>query len=167
VRATQLSVAECDINEIVRQCVAESFPKRSQVELALTLADGLPRAMADSARLKRAFSELIENSVSFMPDGGQLIIRTTSADRAEARRLASLPRARQYVLIEFVDNGPGIPPDIKPNIFRPFFTSRARGMGLGLSIVKGILEAHRGTIVEIGHAGQGAHFVALIPARDV
>jgi signal transduction histidine kinase len=164
VRATQISLTECDINEIVRQCVAESFPKRTTIELKLELADNLPTVMADAARLKRAFSELIENSISFQPDGGTLVVRTSLADRAEAQRRAQLPRARQYVLVEFLDAGPGIPDDIKPHIFRPFYTSRARGMGLGLSIVKGILEAHRGNIIEIGESGRGADFVAFLPA---
>ncbi len=66
---------------------------------------------------------------------------------------------------EFIDAGPGIPADIKPRIFTPFFTSRARGLGLGLSIVKGILEAHRGSIVEVGDMGKGAHFIAFLPAK--
>jgi len=166
VRATQISLTECDINEIVRQCVAESFPKRSRVGLVLELTDDLPLVLADSARLKRAFSELIENSVSFQPDGGSLTVRTSLADRSEAQRLARLPRAKQYVRIEFLDTGPGIPEEIKPHIFRPFYTSRARGMGLGLSIVKGILEAHRGNIAEVGKAGQGADFITFLPAKD-
>jgi two-component system sensor histidine kinase HydH len=70
-----------------------------------------------------------------------------------------------YLQIEFLDTGPGVPPDLKPRIFTPFFTSRARGLGLGLSIVKGILEAHRGSIVEVGQSGQGAHFIAFLPAK--
>lgn len=164
VRATQISLTECDINEIVRQCVDESFPKRSAIELKLELAEKLPTVMADSPRLKRAFSELIENSISFQPDGGKLIVRTSLADRTEAQRRAQLPRAKQYVEVEFLDAGPGIPEDIKPHIFRPFYTSRARGMGLGLSIVKGILEAHRGNIIEVGESGRGADFVAFLPA---
>ncbi len=165
VRATQLSLSPCDLNDIVRQCVDESFPKRSKVTLTLKLADGLPPVLADAARLKRAFSELIENSVSFQPDGGALLIQTCRTDPAEGQALASLPRTRAYVQVEFVDTGPGIPGDIKPRIFTPFYTSRARGMGLGLSIVKGILEAHRGSVAEVGAAGAGAHFIAFLPAQ--
>ena len=166
VRATQIALTPCDINEIVRQCVSESFPKRSRVVLTLELTDDVPRVMADAPKLKRAFSELIENSVSFQPEGGSLVIRTRVADRHRAQQIASLPRAKSFVEIEFEDTGPGVAPDIKPQIFRPFYTSRARGMGLGLSIVKGILEAHRGNIVEVGMAGTGADFVAFIPSTD-
>jgi signal transduction histidine kinase len=166
VRATQISLSECSLNDIVRQCVAESFPKRSKIELTLTLAEGLPTIVADAARLKRAFSELIENSVSFQPEGGKLAIITSLSNRADAQRRAQLPRAKKYVQIEFRDQGPGIPDEVKPHIFRPFFTSRARGMGLGLSIVKGIIEAHRGNIIEVGESGVGADFIAFLPAMS-
>lgn len=165
VRATQISLNECDLNDVIQQCVAESFPKRSCVALSLELAENLPPVMADAQRLKRAFSELIENSLSFQPDGGTLTIRTSATEPGEGQRLARLPRSRSYVQIDFFDSGPGIPEDAKPRIFTPFFTSRARGMGLGLSIVKGILEAHRGSVVEVGAMGEGAHFIAFLPAK--
>lgn len=153
------------MNEVVRQCVDETFPKRSPVALTLDLRDGLPPVLADAARLKRAFSELIENSLSFQPDGGFLLIRTARADPFDAQKLARLPRTRAYVQVEFTDSGPGIPEDVKPRIFTPFFTTRARGMGLGLSIVKGILEAHRGSVAEVGEPGRGARFVAFLPVK--
>ena len=165
VRATQIALAEYDLNDLMRQCVDESYPKRSPVTLTLELAPDLPPILADTSRLKRAFSELIENSLSFQPDGGTLTIRTSRANPVQAHALAELGRGRTYLQIEFIDSGPGIPADIKPRIFTPFFTSRARGLGLGLSIVKGILEAHRGNIVEIGTPGQGAHFIAFLPAK--
>ena len=165
VRATQISLAEYDLNNLIRQCVSESFPKRSPVVLTLELAGDLPPILADGSRLKRAFSELVENSLSFQPDGGSLTIRTSRADPAVAHALADLTRGRTYLQIEFVDSGPGIPADIKPRIFTPFFTSRARGLGLGLSIVKGIIDAHRGGIVEVGKPGEGAHFTAFLPVK--
>lgn len=165
VRATQISLAEYDLNSLIRQCVSESFPKRGPVTLTLDLADDLPPILADGSRLKRAFSELVENALSFQPDGGTLTIRTSRANPAEAHALADLSRGRNYLKIEFLDSGPGIPADIKPRIFTPFFTSRARGLGLGLSIVKGIIDAHRGGIVETGTSGTGAHFVAFLPVK--
>ena len=165
VRATQISLAECDLNDLIRQCVSESYPKRSLVTLTLELAPDLPPILADGPRLKRAFSELIENSLSFQPEGGTLTIRTSRAASTQAHALADLSRGRTYLQIEFADSGPGIPADIKPRIFTPFFTSRARGLGLGLSIVKGIIDAHRGGIVEVGQSGVGAHFTAFLPTK--
>lgn len=166
VRATQISLSEEQINDIIRQCLAESFPKRLSVKLNLELTSDLPSVPADPSRLKRAFSELIENALSYMLEGGVLTVRTSLGDSLEAQRLCGLTRSRQYVRIEFADTGPGVPDSDKPKIFTPFFTSRAKGMGLGLSIVKGILEAHHGNIVEVGIPGQGAKFVAFLPAKN-
>jgi len=166
VRATQITLSEEQINDIVKQCVTESFPRRVDVKLVLDLAPSLPSIPADSSRLKRAFSELIENAISYMLEGGTLTVRTSRADPMEAQRLCGLTRSRKYIRVEFGDTGPGVPDSDKPRIFTPFFTSRAKGMGLGLSIVKGIVEAHHGNIVEIGVEGQGAKFVAFLPAKS-
>lgn len=166
VRATQIALAPADLNDIVRQCADESFPKRSRVKLSLTFAPDLPLILADAPRLKRAFAELIENAVSFMPDGGALRVATSRTQPADGYALARLSRSRSFVQVEFADSGPGIPDDIKSHIFTPFYTSRARGMGLGLSIVKGIIEAHRGAIVEVGEPGGGADFLAFLPAQS-
>jgi signal transduction histidine kinase len=165
VRATQIALTECDLNEIVEQCVRENFPKRTHVTLTLDLAPNLPTVLADPARLKRAFGELIENAVSFQPDGGFLTVRTIRARPPDAIGGAGLPRSLSYVQVEFLDGGPGVSAEMKTRIFTPFYTSRARGLGLGLSIVKGILEAHRGGIVETGRPGEGAHFTAFLPVK--
>ncbi len=69
-----------------------------------------------------------------------------------------------YLQIEFLDTGPGVPPT-SSRASSPPSSPPARGLGLGLSIVKGILEAHRGSIVEVGASGQGAHFIAFLPAK--
>jgi signal transduction histidine kinase len=82
------------------------------------------------------------------------------------------------VQIEFIDRGPGLSEQDRERVFLPFYTRKAKGMGLGLSIVKGIIEAHHGMIAEIGNDGEGeagespgaagaphgAHFVILLPA---
>ena len=164
VMATSLSLGEQDINEIVREAVEESFPKRCPVRLEIDLTPDLPQVMADPAKLKRSFAELIENAISFQEDGGLLRISTSRAERKEARTLCRLSGKQDYVRIEFADAGPGVPQENKERIFTPFFTSRAKGMGLGLSIVKGIMEAHRGGIWEIGEEASGARFVIMLPA---
>jgi signal transduction histidine kinase len=162
VRATQISLSEEDINEILRQCLDELFPRRGVVKLDLDLTEPLPQTPSDAARLKRAFGELIENAISFMPDGGMLTVRSSLSDLSDIQSY-SLSRSRKYVKIEFADTGSGVPEASKLKIFTPFYTSRAKGMGLGLSIVKGIIEAHHGNIIEVGIPGQGARFVVFLP----
>lgn len=162
--ATQLTLVESDINQIVREVVSETFPKRSKVTLSMELAEGIPPVRSDPIKLKRAFSELIENSVSFQPEGGELRIRTGLL-KPEERVGHRLAHSREYVQIEFADAGPGVSDEIKERIFQPFYTSRVKGMGLGLSIVKGIVEAHQGRIREVGEPGQGARFLVFLPVN--
>ncbi len=175
VLATQLHLAEHDLNHILRTVTAESFPKHSNIDLVLNLVPGLPIVQADEVKLKRAFSELIENSIDFQPHGGMLTIRTSFAEDETVRQFLRGHGGTPVVQIEFIDHGPGLTEQDRQRVFTPFYTRKAKGMGLGLSIVKGIIEAHRGTILEIGdgelhrgarsqHKPSGAHFLILIPA---
>ena len=162
--ATQVTPADCDISGLVKETLAETFPKRTAVALREEYGADVPVIRCDMRRLKRAFSELIENAVSFMPEGGELNVRVhllTAEERASHR----LAHSRNWVEIMFADDGPGVPEDLKDRIFRPFYTSRVKGMGLGLSIVKGIVEAHEGIIRETGQPGKGARFVIFLPAE--
>ena len=114
-------------------------------------------------KLKRAFSELIENAVSFQPDGGTLRVATRLIAPGQEPSFTHLSPARAYVEIEFADAGPGVSEELKEKIFTPFFSSRVKGMGLGLSIVKGIVDAHHGVIRETGETGRGARFLIYLP----
>lgn len=166
VMATQIAQKEIDVKELVKESVEEFVPKRSPVRLELTLASDLPPILGDAVKLKRCFAELIENAISFQVDGGLLRVATSLATTREASSTCGLRTKRRYIRVEFADAGPGVPDDDKGKIFTPFFTSRAKGMGLGLSIVKGIVEAHRGGICEIGRQGSGARFVIFLPVMN-
>jgi len=165
VLATQLHRTEADINQVLRDVCAESFPKDSNVDLVMNLAPTLAAVEVDEAKLKRAFSELVENSVDFQPDGGKLSINTAIADREAQGWLGGA--GKPAVRIDFIDDGPGLSAQDRERVFTPFYTRKAKGMGLGLSIVKGIVEAHDGAIREIGESGDsdnsGAHFVVVLP----
>ena len=163
VKATQLDVEEIDLNQLIKDAIEEGFPKRSQTHLEMKLASILPSINADSKKLKRCFTELMENSVNFQPDGGKIKVITSLADTRSKRWLKPSQRSNKYVQVRFEDNGPGIDTKNKPKIFNPFYTSRAKGMGLGLSIVKGIVDAHDGVIFESGTPGKGAKFTILLP----
>lgn len=162
VLATRLAVAEVDINDVTKQAVAEGFPKRSPVKLSMHLTEDLPAIKADANKLRRCFAELIENSLHYLGDAGELKISTALAESRDIRSRVRRPRGK-YVKISFEDTGPGVPAGKKTEIFRPFYTTRAQGMGLGLSIVKQIVEAHKGVIYECGKRGKGANFVILLP----
>jgi signal transduction histidine kinase len=178
VLATQLHLAPHDINQILRNMTSESFPRSSNIDLVLNLAPSLPLVEADEAKLKRAFSELLENSIDFQPEGGQITVRSSLTDEESARRISRTRWDGPAIQIEFIDRGPGLSEQDRERVFSPFYTRKAKGMGLGLSIVKGIIEAHRGFINEVGHLDKsaleqsedethGAHFVILLPAGNI
>lgn len=164
VSATQLDRKPTDFNQMVRETVQEVFPKRSAIELELVLEEPLPTIHGDTKKLRRAVSELIENSVSWM-DAGRLRVQTSLVGR-DAYPQTRGSKTRQFVRLELEDSGPGVEEDRKTIIFQPFFTGRVKGMGLGLSIVKGIVDAHGGEVFEAGEEGHGANFVILLPVPD-
>jgi signal transduction histidine kinase len=167
VLATQLHTTQSDANQILRNVTAETFPKHSNIDLVLNLSPGLPPILADEVKLKRAFGELIENSIDFQPEGGQLAIKSALAETKTLATLTKTTFAGPVLRFDFVDHGPGLSELDRARVFAPFYTKKAKGMGLGLSIVKGIIEAHGGAICEIGdedESGPGAHFVVLLPA---
>ena len=149
VTATQLDRQPGDLNELVRETVEEVFPKRTNVTLALELG-AIPPLRFDGKKLRRAISELVENAFHYIDEGVLRVATGTTGDQA---------------WIEIQDSGPGVPEEEKGRIFQPFFTGRVKGMGLGLSIVKGIVDAHGGEVVETGVGGEGARFVIRLPVE--
>lgn len=162
--ATQVDKEPIELDKFVRETATEFFPKRGNVSLRLEL--GLNGAVVDldNRRFSRALNELIENALGYTEEGA-ILVRTRKAQTEDILR-AELKKGGEYATIEVQDNGPGIEADRKNLIFQPFFTGRAKGMGLGLSIVKGIIDAHGGGIYEGGEPGKGAKFVMLLPLSE-
>ncbi len=75
----------------------------------------------------------------------------------------SLRRDRDGAIVTVADEGKGIPPEVLPNIFRPFFTTKGHGTGLGLSLARRIVEAHGGTITVRSEVGKGTQFMVRLP----
>jgi signal transduction histidine kinase len=82
---------------------------------------------------------------------------------ARMMRLEDGSDGREAVLVEFADNGPGIPPDVADKVFDPFFTTKAQGSGLGLAIVRKIVDAHDGRIDLRTTPGQGTTIRVTLP----
>lgn len=161
VTATQIHLEVTDLNELIRETVAEVFPRSSNVNLELDLSDALPQIPLDPRRLRRAVSELVENALQHMTHGNLKIQSSVSEGGQDCTE-----RKGRWIRVDVSDDGPGVPEESKRTVFRPFFTTRVKGMGLGLSIVKGIVEEHGGAILEQGQSGHGAHFVILLPLES-
>ena len=121
------------------------------IELRVEVAGATPPVEVDPVRMRQVVSNLVDNAIRAMPDGGSIV-------------LAAAVRPTGFS-IEVSDDGPGIPPELGNNLFERFAKSAAsRGSGLGLAIARAIAEAHGGTIaVSAGPGGRGTTFRLDIP----
>jgi signal transduction histidine kinase len=131
--------------------------RSDNVEVVLSLADDLPILWADGHQLQQVLVNMIMNAhhaVRQRPADKRMISITTRSDGALRR-----------VHIEIIDSGPGIPAEIRGRIFEPFFTTKpvGQGTGLGLSLCRGIIEEHGGTITVESESGRGTTFEITLP----
>jgi signal transduction histidine kinase len=118
------------------------------VKLERHLAPGLPQLLLDRDLMKQAVLNLLTNARQSMPDGGKISVRTwTTGDR---------------VKIEVADTGQGIPADVLPRIFDPYFTTRDQGTGLGLPTVRRIVLEHGGQVDVDSRLGRGTRFTLTL-----
>lgn len=117
------------------------------------VAPDLPPALVDAQQLHMALSNLFTNALQAMPVGGDLQIRIEHEQRAGASRLR----------LSISDTGVGMTPETQQRIFEPFFTTRAQGTGLGLPIVRRIIESHSGDVAVESALGLGTTFTVRLP----
>jgi signal transduction histidine kinase len=125
----------------------------STIRLESNVEEDLPPVLADAARIQQVLSNLVGNAVKFTPRDGRI---TVCAERIDGE-----------VRFGVIDTGPGIPAEQLPHIFGRFWQAQAsdrRGIGLGLAIAKGIVEAHNGRIWVESHVGLGSTFYFTLPA---
>ncbi len=129
-------------------------PPTNGLQLTLDLPPDLPAVKADPAQLVIVFANLIRNAREAMTAGGHLQVR------------ARVPGGDTgtSVEVQVIDDGPGIPEPELPRILEPLFTTKARGIGLGLALCRGILEKHQGQLQVTSVPGQGATFTVRLPA---
>ncbi|WP_245417822.1 cell cycle histidine kinase CckA [Cohaesibacter celericrescens] len=137
-----------------------------KVDLELVYGRDLWPVKADLNQLEQVIVNLAVNARDAMIDGGQLTIQTRNLSEDEA---AEMPYkhllAAEYVLLEVLDSGTGIPPEIRDKIFEPFFSTKdvGKGTGLGLSTVYGIIKQTGGFIYLESEMGQGTTFRIFLP----
>lgn len=142
-----------DVNELLAQALALQEGKAEQrgVRTVLELAEGLP-PVAGGAGLFQVFTNLIANAYDAMEaGGGVLTIRSR--------------RAGEAIVVEVSDTGCGMPPEVLKRLFRPFFTTKppGRGMGLGLAVCREIVERLCGGIEVVSEPGRGTTFTVSVP----
>jgi PAS domain S-box-containing protein len=153
------AVACVDLRALVNDTVAVFTSEGAPHQLVRQIPPDLPFVMADVDRVRQVLSNLVSNAVKFSPSGGEIVIEASAS--------------AEDVTVSVTDHGIGIPPEAMPNLFTKFFrvdnreTRSVGGSGLGLALVKDIVEAQRGRIWVQSTLGKGSRFSFCLPrAQD-
>ncbi len=119
------------------------------VAVEVAMEDGLPPVALDPRLMRQALINVLVNAAQAMTNGGKVEVRVR--------------REGPFLQIDVRDAGPGIPPEVRARMFEPFFTTKATGTGLGLAVVKRILESHGGSVSFESAPGQGTVFSLRLP----
>ncbi|MGH7282329.1 MAG: two-component system sensor histidine kinase NtrB [Polyangiaceae bacterium] len=139
--------------DALRQAMSAAPPGRPSIDAEISAKTEIAPFVGDPVLLRVALVNLLVNAVQAMPDGGRLIVDLDCARE----------RDREAVSITVRDTGRGIPADELSRVFEPFFTTRASGTGLGLALVRRIVEAHDGTVTVASDPPRGASFTIVLP----
>jgi PAS domain S-box-containing protein len=163
----------------VRQLLDESLGRcviPENVELLTDLPDALPSLRIDPLQMGQVFQNLITNAVQAMPDGGVLRIeaRRVQSSKFEVRdseecniepRTLNIEPDGDFIEISVADTGAGIAPENMKKLFQPLFTTKPKGIGLGLVVCRNLTEANGGSIEVESKPGQGSTFSIQLPTE--
>lgn len=161
----KLEIEKISLAKLIAETIAElgTLAEKGKVAIATDLPEDLPEIDADKERLRQVFTNLIGNALKFTPEGGEITI--------EARK-QEIKETREQVEISVSDTGIGIAPEWQEEIFNSFrqvnssLTRKYDGFGLGLSITKSIVEAHKGKIWVESELGKGSKFIFTLPVKQ-
>lgn len=156
-RSAPMNLQSVDLHEVINRSLllVRHQLEHAGIDLQLKLEEDMPRLHCDAAQIEQVLLALIMNAIDAMPRGGNLWIATL------------LNHDETEISIEVRDDGAGIAPDVLPQIFEPFMTTKehGRGVGLGLAISRGIVERHNGRIEVESHLGKGTTFTLTLPVQ--
>ncbi|MDN3512833.1 MAG: ATP-binding protein [Candidatus Brocadia sp.] len=148
-RTAKPAVSPANIHSLIDSSLSRvQMPEK--IKKVVQLADTLPPALVDASQIEQVFINLIQNACDAMPMGGQLTISAQS-------------ESSSVLAVTFTDNGSGIPGHIKNMIFDPLFTTKPKGIGLGLAVSSSIIQRHGGSIDVKSKEGEGASFIVKLP----
>jgi two-component system sensor kinase FixL len=142
-----------DVNSVITDVIKiiSELYHQDQYGFRVYLSENVPEISCDPDKLKQVFINIISNGIEAMADGGIITV--------------SSRRTRDGIEVRITDEGVGIPETSLAHIFEPFYTTRKRGSGLGLSISYRIVEAHEGEITAVSAPGRGTTFIVRLPER--
>jgi signal transduction histidine kinase len=154
VRAKPLRLQPSDLKLVVQEMVDFVAPQCESrgIEIVQYLQADLAPVLLDRELIKQALLNLLINAQYAMPQGGQIVLQTRPVDGA--------------VQLDVIDTGVGMDAETMKQLFRPFFSTRKDGSGLGLPTARKIIEAHNGTIGVQSEVGKGTQFTIRLPAGE-
>jgi len=152
-----------DLNDLIDETITSIAPQAQQQEVKIhrQFDRTLPKLSVDYHQLRQALLNLMINALQAMPKGGELELSTSRVDGTGGA--GETGDAPTFVAIAVKDTGCGISPEHLPHLFDPYFTTRQRGFGLGLSMVEQIVQQHEGRIDVASQPGNGSVFTLLLP----
>ena len=169
-RKTDTSFGAVNVNDVVLETMTmiyETFPK--VLTCSQNLDKSIPYINGDRSQLHQLLLNLCINARDAMSNGGVLTIRTRMESAVNLGSQHLNPTADSYVCIEVSDTGEGMTPEIQKRIFEPFFTTKGigKGTGLGLAVVFGVVQTHKGFIDVQSEVGKGTTFRIFLPVSEV
>jgi PAS domain S-box-containing protein len=166
VRPVRLQVARTSLSDAVANAIslANSGTPRGAIRISVDIPAGLPLIGSDHHQLTQVFTNLLINAYHALDGNGHVEITARLALTAEEGALQPDGQSpAPSVVIDVVDDGPGMRVDVAEKIFNPFFTTKQQGSGLGLAIVRKIIDAHEGRIEVTSAEGRGTRFRVTLP----
>jgi signal transduction histidine kinase len=168
VRPIRLEIEPTAIADVLHQAVtlAESKTARRGVSVTVTVPEGTT-IEADHHRLCQVFTNLIANAFEALDGKGAITITAARSAMEADPAFAGTPQEPTPILVvDVADNGPGVPAELSDRIFDPFFTTKTKGTGLGLGIVRKIVDAHDGRIDLSSSSETGTRFRVTLPVSS-
>ncbi len=141
-----------DINALLRESLTLYQEAHTGVTFAVSMDSRMPLLMIDRDQIKRAMINIFENAVAAMKGRGTIVVSTHFDD------------VLKMAAVTIADDGPGVPPEDKPRLFEPYFSTKKGGTGLGLAIVSSVVNDHGGFVRIRDNLPHGAIFVVELPA---
>jgi two-component system cell cycle sensor histidine kinase/response regulator CckA len=155
-----------DINRLVKETSETFGTTKREIRIHREFAEDLHGVMADQAQIEQVFLNLYVNAADAMPGGGELFLETMNMTDAQMKGKSFKIKPGSYVVAKVRDTGIGMDRKTTERIFEPFFTTKglAKGTGLGLASVYGMVKAHGGYIDVDSEKGQGTTFSIYLPS---
>ncbi|MFQ5867369.1 MAG: sensor histidine kinase [bacterium] len=156
-RHEKFKLKTVNLNPLIKESLTfiEHRLSRQEVNVQQDLADPLPEISVDPQQIQQVFMNVLGNALDALPQGGELMIRTSLKAKNE----------KEFIQIEFIDNGMGIKEEDLEKVFEPFYTTKGTGerVGLGLSISRDIIQRHQGTMSIKSKKGEGTIVTIRLP----